>query len=184
MATSIFLGLPPPNIANWIREHSQPVIVTTPTLISYTDDTQDSYNWTGPLTEQMLRNVASDHDIDYDQWKQNVYAIDIGNGITEIGERALSEYDSLASIRISNTVTAIGEYAFAYSRGFSWITIPSSVISIGDQAFTMMEFIEGLTFEGKTVADVKAMANFPWEINDHSPMPTIECSDGNITFNE
>lgn len=47
-----------------------------------------------------------------------------------------------------------------------------------------MEFIEGLTFEGKTVADVKAMANFPWEINDHSPMPTIECSDGNITFNE
>lgn len=71
---------------------------------------------------------------------------------------------------IGNTVTNIGEAAFADSNPTSLtsVTIPSSVTSIGTQAFYNCTNLTSVTFLGKTIAQVQAMTNYPWAIEDTS----------------
>lgn len=44
------------------------------------------------------------------------------------------------------------------------IEIPSSVTSIGSNAFFGCHSLSSVTFHGKTLDEVQAMANYPWGI--------------------
>ena len=48
------------------------------------------------------------------------------------------------------------------------IEIPSSVLSIGSNAFSGCHSLSSVTFDGKTLEQVQAMANYPWGISDTS----------------
>ena len=58
----------------------------------------------------------------------------IGNGVTNIGDFAFFDCESLTNVMIGNSVTSIGDYAFAFSS-LTNVTIPDGVLSIGDNAF-------------------------------------------------
>ena len=70
-------------------------------------------------------------------------------------------------VEIGTNVTSIGNGAFSYMEIVD-ITIPNSVISIGEDAFLGATPMTNMTFQGKTLAQVSAMSNYPWGISDTS----------------
>ena len=61
--------------------------------------------------------------------------IEIGNGVTSIGDKAFQRCYSLSSITIPDSVTSIGNNAFQICYALSSVIIPDSVTSIGNNAF-------------------------------------------------
>ena len=68
-------------------------------------------------------------------YRDSVQKIEIGSGVTSIGDNAFNPCYSLASITIPNGVTSIGNHTFNYCYSLASITIPDSVTSIGTYAF-------------------------------------------------
>ena len=65
-------------------------------------------------------------------YQNSVQKIEIGSGVTSIGNCALYNCCSLASVTIPNSVINIGGgYAFGYCYSLASVTIPNSVINIG-----------------------------------------------------
>ena len=56
--------------------------------------------------------------------------------VTEIGDNAFYNFDSLTSIEIPDSVTKIGDGAFSLCSGLTSIEIPASVTEIGEGAFS------------------------------------------------
>ena len=67
--------------------------------------------------------------------RRKIKKVVIEKGVTNIGNNAFSECDSLISITIPNSVTRIGDGAFGGCYRLTSITIPNSVTSIGYRAF-------------------------------------------------
>jgi len=66
-------------------------------------------------------------------------------GITEIGEGAFADNETLESVVIPESVTAIGDSAFISCTGLASVTIPESVTGIGEGAFTGCESLASVT---------------------------------------
>lgn len=64
-----------------------------------------------------------------------VWKVEIGNGVTSIGNYAFYYSNALESITIPNSVTSIETYAFSNCTGLTSITIPNSVTSISANMF-------------------------------------------------
>ena len=63
-------------------------------------------------------------------YRNSVQKIELGNGVTSIGQAAFAMCYSLASITIPDGVTSIGQAAFYSCYSLASITIPNSVTSI------------------------------------------------------
>ena len=61
--------------------------------------------------------------------------VEIGAGVTSIGNNTFYSCYSLASVVIPNGVTSIGKEAFFYCHPLASVVIPNSVTSIGNTAF-------------------------------------------------
>ena len=61
--------------------------------------------------------------------------VEVGSGVTSIGDHAFRNCYGLASITIPNSVTSIGTNTFANCYSMVSITIPDGVTSISDHAF-------------------------------------------------
>ena len=72
-------------------------------------------------------------------------SITIPDGITSIEEFAFSNCYSLSSITIPNGVSSIGAYAFAHCYPLSSITIPNGVTSIGSSVFYECSSLSSIT---------------------------------------
>ena len=83
MATNIFLGLPPPNIANWIREHASPA-GHADTWYKYEGDTV----WKHIDIEGALSGVYAESRTDQIQNIDDIVALDIGTNVTSIIDEA------------------------------------------------------------------------------------------------
>ena len=68
--------------------------------------------------------------------ENNVCEIPEYLGITEIGDEAFYENDSLTAVVIPDGVTRIGDYAFYACRNLMSISVPESLTEIGQSAFT------------------------------------------------
>ena len=86
------------------------------------------------VSSTILRYSSSDDNRNR-VYQNSVQKIEIGNGVTSIGDTAFGSCSSLASITIPDGVTSIGNFAFAYCYSLASITIPDGVTSIGDTAF-------------------------------------------------
>ena len=93
-------------------------------------------------------------DIPWYEYKEDIRAVVMKDGVTSIGESAFSFCSSLSSIILPESVTSIGGSAFSFCSSLSSITFPEGLTSIGEWAFygctslTSITFPEGLTSIG------------------------------------
>ena len=199
MATEIYLGNPPPHIIDWIKAHSKPV-ASPKTKITFADGSVEEYDWSGEISRQTMIG-AGIFDQDAYIWLKEPRSVEIGTGVTSIGEFAFETCTSMIDLIIHNGVISIGNYAFsgcgftsvmipdsvtsieswAFSNcsGLMSVTIPSSVTSIGEWAFYGCSGLTSVTFSGKDKATVQGMANYSWDIKSGC---VIHCTDGDITI--
>lgn len=120
-------------------------------------------------------------------WIKKPQVIEIGTNVTSIGHGAFSHSDrltsvtipssvtsivgfsycsSLTNLTIPDSVTSIGDYAFDTCESLTSMMIPESVMNIGENAFIDCRGLTSVVFKGKTLAQVQAMENYPWGIED------------------
>ena len=75
----------------------------------------------------------------------NVKSVEIGDGITKIGDYAFYYCSSLTNITIPENVTSIGSSAFGGCSSLTNITIPENVTSIGSGAFSKCSSLTNIT---------------------------------------
>ena len=81
---------------------------------TYTGTCGDNLNWSLD-TETGLLKITGEGDMSSNPWssyKHLIKSVEIGNGVTSIGEDAFYNCDELTSVTIPNSVTSIGYYAF------------------------------------------------------------------------
>ena len=67
--------------------------------------------------------------------RNNIKALEIQNGVTNIGSNAFVYCKGITSVTIPNSVKSIGKDAFSVCSGLKSISIPNSVTSIDEWAF-------------------------------------------------
>ena len=92
----------------------------------------------------ILRYSSSTDNRNY-VYQNSVQKIEIGNGVTSIGQYAFYTCYSLASITMPDGVTSIGQYAFSVCKSLASITMPDGVTSIGQYAFSQCDSLESIT---------------------------------------
>ena len=110
---------------------------------------------------------------------RNLTNVMIPNSVTSIGENAFNNC-ILRSITIPDSVTSIENNAFDGCSPLTSVTIGNGVTSIGYMAFSSCYSLRDVTFSGKDMATVKAMANRYWGLNQGDCV--IHCTDGDITI--
>ncbi len=65
-----------------------------------------------------------------------VTSIEIGVGITHIGNFSFGMFSNLASVKLPQSVTSIGKEAFSLCRSLENVTIPAKVNSLGERSFS------------------------------------------------
>ena len=94
--------------------------------------------------------------------------LELGTHVTSLGDEVFSERAPwMTSITLPSTLSSIGMWAFEMCNRISSVTIPSSVQHIGQEAFNAT-LLNNITFQGKTLAQVQEMENYPWGIEDTS----------------
>ena len=78
-------------------------------------------------------------------YRNAIRKVELGSGVTSIGNQAFRYCYSLSSITIPDGVTSISDYAFQNCYSLSSITIPNSVTSIGGYAFSGCYSLSSIT---------------------------------------
>ena len=135
------------------------------TIVTYTDGTSKSYSLSGTLYGKDIDNGS------------NAVTVDIGTGITEIGESCFSNWDKMKKVHIPDTVERIDDSSFVATHSLTSITIPSSVTYIGGSVFVSSS-VRLFVFEGTKVHWNAIKKNSFW--NYASYIKTIQCTDGYV----
>ena len=109
------------------------------------DGTMGFYgNFSSSGCSAILRYSSSDDNRNR-VYRNSVQKIEIGNGVTSIGDFAFDSCYSLTSITIPDSVTSIGDYAFGSCYSLTSITIPDGVTSIGNYEFANCYSLSSIT---------------------------------------
>ena len=103
-------------------------------VIKLTVDGTMGFHTDSSANNSTILRYSSDSDNRNYVYLNSVQKIEIGSGVTSIGNYAFRNCASLASIMIPNSLTSIGMGAIHSCPSLSSITIPNSVTSIGDYA--------------------------------------------------
>ena len=82
-----------------------------------------------------MADYSNHYQTPWSSYANEIQTIEIGSGVTSIGNVAFSGCSGLTSVTIPNSVTSIGTNVFRDCIGLTSVTIPNSVTSIGDYAF-------------------------------------------------
>ena len=93
-----------------------------------------SITGTGAMTD-----YTSSSDVPWEFYRDYIETVDIGSGVTTIGDFAFGGCSILTNATIGNSVTTIGVGAFDYCRSLECIIIPESVTTICAGAFVFEE---------------------------------------------
>jgi hypothetical protein len=77
--------------------------------------------------------------------ENNIIALSIPEGVTNIEERAFDRCTNLASVTIPDSVTSIGISAFDSCTSLTSVTIPDGVTNIANQTFSGCSSLESIT---------------------------------------
>ena len=111
------------------------------------------------LGSAILQYSSSSDNRDY-VYRDSVRKIELGNGVTSIGDNAFYSCHSLASITIPNGVTSIGDDAFNSCYSLASITIPNGVTSIGTYAFRYCYSLASITIPDGVTSIVEGTFNY------------------------
>lgn len=78
-------------------------------------------------------------------WSTDITEVVIESGVTNVGNYAFFNCESLTDITIPDHVTSIGSYAFSRCTGLTSITIPGGVKKIGEGAFSGCQSLTSIT---------------------------------------
>ena len=78
-------------------------------------------------------------------YQNAITKIELGDGVTSIGNNAFNSCYSLVSLTIPDSVTRIGDYSFQRCYSLTSLIIPNSVTSIGNSAFGSCYSLTSLT---------------------------------------
>ena len=112
-------------------------------------------------------------------YQNRVQKIEIGSGVTSIGNCALYNCNSLASVTIPNSVINIGgSYAFSSCYSLASVIIPNSVISIGYSTFGRCYSLASVTIpNGVKSIDSDAFSSCYgvafYDFSNHTSVPTL-----------
>ena len=81
-----------------------------------------------------MTDYATDTDVPWHSRIDDIQAVHIGDGVTNIGDLAFFGCEQLTEVTIENSVTRIGDHAFAYCP-IGAVTLPDGLESIGEEAF-------------------------------------------------
>jgi len=105
-------------------------------------------------------------------------SITIGDGVTNIRNKAFYMCTSLTSITIGDSVRSIGPSAFQLCSSLTSITIPDSVTSIGEYAFSQLGgSLPSINYTGTKAQWSAVIKTGYWK--DSSKIP-VHCSDGDV----
>jgi hypothetical protein len=93
---------------------------------------------TGAMKNCDLENVPWDNE------RNNITSVVIGDGVTAIGQYAFYDCSNLASVTIGSSLQTIGVWAF-YNCSMTSVTLPASVKSIGDSSFSECNNLTSVT---------------------------------------
>ena len=103
-----------------------------------------SWSFGRPWHFELIKNNIAVTDV-----RPSITAIEIGDGITEIGAHTFEAYTNVASISVPDSVTKIGEKAFNYCQGATSITLGSGLREIGKTAFSDCDALTTISFPDK-----------------------------------
>ena len=102
----------------------------------------------------------------WEEMRWNISRVDVGEGVTHIGDNAFCCCDNLRSVFLPDTLESIGAFAFencvrGVGDGDDWrpvsglfdVTIPANVTYIAGQAFANNDFLNDVFFEGELSAE-------------------------------
>ncbi len=104
-------------------------------------DTEGTLTITG---EGETYDTPSDHAKPFDDIKDRIKKVIIGEGVTSIGERLFYYCTKLTSVTLPDSLTKIGYSAFCHCESLTELTIPGSVVSIDQYAFFHCESLTEL----------------------------------------
>ena len=86
--------------------------------------------------------------------------------LTFLGYGAFANCENFTGdIVIPSGVTEIDKLTF-YNCGLTGVTIHSGVTAIGENAFQECNFLTYLTFQGRTMDEVRGLENYPWGVDE------------------
>lgn len=151
----------------WSKDTPQPTSPNTKVKYTAASGLPDwEGNIEGDISKNSIPNIES------------IEEVNIGTSVTTIANQTFMLRATLKKVIIPNTVTSIGDWGFG-AANISDITIPSSVTSMGNNVFTGCQILTNVTMDGKTMAQVQGMTNYPWGLASGT---TIHCTDGDITI--
>ncbi|MBO7313867.1 MAG: leucine-rich repeat domain-containing protein, partial [Alistipes sp.] len=100
------------------------------------------------------------------------WVIKFDGDVTEIGEDAFFNCDSITSVTIPDSVKTIGEVAFAECNSLTSVTIPNSVATIGENAFGWCDSLE--KFSGKFASEDGRCLIIDGALNSFAPAGVTE----------
>ena len=85
-------------------------------------------------------------------YQNTITKIELGDGVTNIGDHAFYRCHSLTSLTIPDSVISIGSYAFQNCYSLTNLTIPDNITSIGLYAFAYCHSLTSLTIPDSVIS--------------------------------
>lgn len=107
------------------------------------------------------------------EYGNNLSSVVLPSTITDIGEGAFYMNKGISDMQMKEGISAIGKNCFFLCDSLRALEIPSTVQEIGSNAFKVAndphgQELSSITFKGKSLEQVQAMANYPWGIRNTS----------------
>jgi len=134
------------------------------TYIYFADGTTNKVLWEGEVTHQMGEDVGLS---DISPSARIVF----GTAVTSVADEGFVGLP-VTEASFKSGLLSIGRRAFAYTGMLTKIELPDTVQSIAEDAFAEDPNIE-VTFQGRTKAEVQAMENYPWGIENTQNIHSI-----------
>ena len=140
---------------------------------------------TGPMDDI----GPADDDAPWSEYRNNIRAVVISEGVTSVGDNSFRGYDKILEIRIADSVLELGESSFADCTGAVALYIPISlnpITSTSNPAFGGCTNIQRVEFSYGTGSapdytrddSVTSCIYTPWYLSRNNPSLTVTIGSG------
>ena len=110
-------------------------------------------------------------------WSSKLTSVETPGSVLSVGETALGWNGDLKKVKFNEGILSIDSYAMRMCSTMTDVEFPKSLKSLGYGALMQCYGLSSVVFKGRTMEEVSAMANYPWQ------MP-ISCQSSIRTENE